>query len=123
MAIELLNQHQIACLLLEGIIFRIALILEEFNQYAEIQCVFMSGGLSSLPCLQQGIAMLSPAPTHKIIQEHSGLMGVAILTQNRPAASFRQSEVIRPLNHCALIDKYQRWKVWFKRQLDLPVQG
>lgn len=72
-----LSKQQIANLLLEGIIFRIALILEEFHQQSEIPRVYLSGGLSTLPCLQQGIALCSPVPVFKLMQKHSSLQGVA----------------------------------------------
>lgn len=115
-SIDHLSKQQIAALLLEGIIFRVALILEDFNQQAAIQRVYLSGGLSSLPCLQQGIALLSPASTLKIMQKQSGLLGVAILSNKQTSASHRQSEYIQPNSeYHALVEKYQGWKSWFNQ--------
>jgi len=118
-AIDHLTKQQVASLLLEGIIFRVALILEEFNQQAKIHRVYLSGGLSALPCLQQGIALCSPAATYLIMQKHSGLQGVAILTTNMATMPYRQSEYIPTTNeHKALIEKYQHWKIWFNHLIN-----
>ncbi len=123
-ATDELTKQQVACLLLEGIIFRVVLILEEFNQQAEIHKVFLSGGLSALPCIQQGIALCSPAPVFKLLQKHSGLIGVAILTKNLPAAYNRESELISPINEShALEEKYLRWKVWFTQIINSKVNS
>ena len=111
-----LTPTQIASLLLEGIIFRVALILEQYNYPSEISRVYLSGGLSVLPCLQQGIALCSAAPVFKICQEHSGLLGIATLANDLKPASFRLSEPILPINKChGLIIKYQQWKIWFNQ--------
>ncbi len=113
-----LSKPQIAALLLEGIIFRLILILEDYNQQAKIDRVYLSGGLSCLPCLQQAIALLSPAPTCTLIQEHSSLLGTAILTHKLPLAMQRQSESILVHDYPKLVEKYQRWKIWFALLLD-----
>ena len=118
-ATDNLTGQQIAGLLLEAIIFRVALIVEDFNQNSQISKIYLSGGLSALPCLQQGIALCSPAPVFKLLQQHSGLMGVAILTNNLTPVFGRSSEAILLANkHLELIEKYQRWKIWFKKRLD-----
>ena len=109
-----LSKQQIASLLLEGIIFRVALILEHFNQQSEIQRVYLSGGLSALSCLQQGITLCSPVPVYRISQKHSGLQGVLILTNNLKLANDRQVELISANESSeTLLKKYQRWKDWF----------
>lgn len=114
--VDHLSQSQIANLLLEGIIFRVALILEQFNQQTEISRVYLSGGLSELPCLQQGISLCSPSPTYKILQQHSSLQGVAILTNNLTAANSRKSEPIAVNHKChALNSKFQHWKAWLNK--------
>ena len=54
--VEHLPAQRIALLLQEAIIFRVARILEDFQREFGIERVYLSGGLSNLPCLQQGIA-------------------------------------------------------------------
>ncbi len=117
-SVDSLSKQQIACLLLEGIIFRTALILEEFNRQSKIERVYLSGGLSALACLQQGLAQCSPAPIYLVQQKHSGLQGVAMLMGRLNAASDRQAVLIsNSAQHPALKEKYLRWKVWFKQLL------
>ncbi|OQK16169.1 hypothetical protein AU255_13785 [Methyloprofundus sedimenti] len=118
-ATDQLTRQQIAALLLEAIIFRITLILEDYQRQAEISRVYLSGGLSVSPCIQQGIALCSPAPIFKLLQQHSGLIGVLILTDNLVPACGRQSApVLMADKHCPLIEKYQRWKHWFSKRLN-----
>ena len=50
-SIDHLNSTQVAALLLEAIIFRVARILEDFHGVSPIAHVFLSGGLSELTCL------------------------------------------------------------------------
>lgn len=114
--IDHLSKRQVATLLLEGIIFRVALILEQFNQQSEIQRVYLSGGLSSLSSLQQGISLCSPVPIYRILQKHSGLQGVMILTENMRPACNRQAELILFRHQSNLLyNKFQRWKGWFSQ--------
>ena len=50
--VEHLSAQRIAVLLQEGIIFRVARVLEDFHREFGIERVYLSGGLSSLPCLE-----------------------------------------------------------------------
>ena len=113
-SVEHLSKKQIACLLLEAIIFRVALILEDFNQQPDNTRIYLSGGLSNLSCLQQGIANCSTSPVFKVLQRHSSLQGTAILINNLSPTTYRQSETVIKTIHKPLIEKYQQWKVWFK---------
>jgi glycerol kinase len=113
-SVEHLSKQQIACLLLEAIIFRVALILEDFIQQPTNTRIYLSGGLADSSCLQQGIAMCSSAPVFKLLQKHSSLQGTALLINNLAPATYRQSEAIIKTKHQALVEKYHLWKVWFK---------
>lgn len=53
--VERLPAQRVAMLLLEGIIFRVARMLEDTHREFGIEGVYLSGGLSGLPCLQRGI--------------------------------------------------------------------
>ncbi|MDP2759605.1 MAG: FGGY family carbohydrate kinase [Sideroxyarcus sp.] len=62
-----LSAHHIGLLLLEGIIFRVVRILEDFRREFGLERAYLSGGLANLPCLQQGIAqclLFSVRPRH-----------------------------------------------------------
>lgn len=108
-----LSKSQIASLILEAIIFRVALILEDFIQQPDNTQVYLSGGLANLSCLQQGIAICSPAPVFTCLQKHASLQGTAILVNNLAPATYRQSAAIIATRHPLLLAKYQQWKCWF----------
>jgi glycerol kinase len=111
--VEHLSQRRIATLLLEAVIFRVARILEEFHRGCPIERVYLSGGLSGLHCLQQGIALCVPFEVYRLRQSETSLQGAALLAAGMAPASHRISERIPvATNTPALPEKYQRWKVW-----------
>lgn len=112
-SVEHLSHRRIAALLLESVIFRVARILEDFNREYAIERAYLSGGLSELDCLQQGIARCVPFKVHRLNQGESSLQGAALLASGMRSASHR--EVMRvgiAGNAKALQEKYWRWKVW-----------
>ena len=111
--VDHLSQCRVAVLLLEAVIFRVARILEEFHRECAIERVYLSGGLSELLCLQQGIALCVPFEVYRLQQSESSLQGAALLASGMAPASHRRSERI-PIaaNPRLLPKKYQRWKAW-----------
>lgn len=121
-----LMPRQIACLLLEGIIFRVARILEDFHRDSVIERVYLAGGLSELICLQQGIAQCSPCGVHRLQQKDASLQGAALLAAGMMLNCSKRAEngetekiTITPSNS-SLPEKYLRWNEWFNDLLDLP---
>jgi len=111
--VEHLPQRRIAVLLLEAVIFRVARILEEFHRERAIERVYLSGGLSELICLQQGIAQCVPFDVCRLQQSESSLQGAALLAAGMEPASHRKCERMSIAgNNWALPQKYLRWKVW-----------
>jgi glycerol kinase len=111
--VEHLMQRRIAALLLEAVIFRVARILEEFHRECAIERVYLSGGLSELICLQQGIARCVPFEVYRLQQSESSLQGAALLAAGMEPASHRKCERISIAGNAqALPKKYQRWKAW-----------
>ena len=111
--VEHLTQRRIATLLLEAIIFRVARILEDFNRECAIERVYLSGGLSELVCLQQGIALCVPFEVYRLHQSESSLQGVALLAAGMVSAYHREGlRVGIAGNAKALQKKYRRWKAW-----------
>ena len=111
--IEHLTQHRIAALLLEAVVFRVARILEDFHHESAIERVYLSGGLSELTCLQQGIAQCVPIDVYRMSQAESSLCGAALLAAGMAPAFNREAERIpaaRSTN--APLEKYRRWKEW-----------
>jgi glycerol kinase len=109
--VEHLPQRRIAALLLEAIIFRVARILEEFHSEHDIERAYLSGGLSELNCLQQGIALCVPFKLYRLKQNESSLQGAALLAAGMTCN--RKSEMISSSGNAqALQKKYLRWKMW-----------
>ncbi|HEX5364697.1 MAG TPA: FGGY family carbohydrate kinase [Gallionella sp.] len=117
--IEGLPSQRVAVLLLEGIIFRVARMLEEMRRECAVGRVYLSGGLSNVPCLQQGIARCAPfATTFRLHQSDAGLVGAARLSAGEPLIDGRRAEkvdILRP--DSALLEKYGRWKIWLDELL------
>jgi glycerol kinase len=112
--VDHLSERQIACLLLEGIIFRVTRILDDFRRCHGIDRVYLSGGLSEVPALQQGIAACGSVEVHSLQQREASLLGAAILAADLPPAYARKSVIVSPTSGAdALKDKYQHWKIWF----------
>ena len=116
--IEHLAPDQIACLLLEAIIFRVVRIVEDFHRDAAIKRVYLAGGLSELSSLQQGIAQcltsINPAcAVFRLQQRDASLQGAAMLAAGVSVAAPADAELLRSQHaNPALMKKYKRWKVW-----------
>lgn len=116
--VEHLSAQQIGCLLLEGIIFRVARILEDFHRAAVLERAYLSGGLSELSCLQQGIAQCVPFDVYRLQQKDSSLQGVAMLAAELQITSGGEAErIIVAGSGAALFEKYGRWKSWLDELL------
>jgi glycerol kinase len=112
--VENLAPREIAHLLLEGITFRVARILEDFHRESALNRVFLSGGLSELVCLQQGIAQCVPFETYRLQQRDTSLRGAALLAAGMAPACYREAEKIEAVRTVyPLTEKYRRWKEWF----------
>ena len=120
--VDHLSPRRIAALLLEAVIFRVARILEEFHRENAIDRVFLSGGLSELTCLQQGIAACVPFEVHHLRQRESSLKGAALLAAGMEPATRRDSaRMTSTRNALELRQKYLRWKLWLDGLLsDIP---
>ena len=108
-----LTTHQITALLLEAIIFRVSRILEEFHHQSPIIKAYLSGGLSELTCLQQGIAQCAPIPIYHSKQKETSLQGAAQLAAGIKSKHQAQTKEISIADgNNALLEKYQHWKKW-----------
>lgn len=114
-----LSRQQMAALLLEAIIFRVTRILEEFHRHAPLTGIYLSGGLSELICLQQGIAQCTGLPVFYLPQKETSLQGAAILASGFKIKAHRPvHQIIIEERNNALIKKYENWKIWFDDLLD-----
>ncbi|MEQ1813766.1 MAG: FGGY family carbohydrate kinase [Candidatus Nitrotoga sp.] len=116
---EHLPDKQIATLLLEAIIFRVTRIVEDFHRYAPLKRVYLSGGLSEIKCLQQGIAQCLPCDVYRPDQKETSLYGAALLASGMTLSCDKYSEKITAhadMHH--LLEKYQHWKCWLDDLLE-----
>ena len=119
-----LSKKEIACLMLEAIIFRVVRIVEEFNHSTPIKHVYLSGGLSELNSLQQGIAQCMLCDVYRLQQRDASLQGAGMLAAGIKQQKNQQIEKIQlDTINPALMEKYQRWKIWLVGLLgiDVPV--
>ena len=116
--VEYLSHRRIAALLLEAVIFRVARILEEFHHESVLERVYLSGGLSELACLQQGIAQCVPFEVYRLTQGESSLQGAALLAAGMAPTYHRAGVRVEIADNAkALPEKYRRWKVWLDELL------
>jgi glycerol kinase len=119
-SVEHLTQHRIASLLLEAVIFRVARILEDFHHESALERAYLSGGLSELTCLQQGITQCVPFDVYRLAQGESSLQGAALLAAGMAPACHREGERVGIASNVkALPEKYRRWKAWLDDLLAL----
>ncbi len=113
--VENLTPQQIAVLLLEAIVFRVARILEDFHQQSPLTQIYLSGGLSELTCLQQGIAQCVPFSVVYLQQKETSLLGAAILAAAIDVETFCDEQtglICADSKQSLLREKYQNWKKW-----------
>ena len=118
-SITQLTQKQIASLLLEAIIFRVVRIVEDFHHDDPIKQVYLSGGLSELNCLQQGIAMCLHCDVYRLQQREASLQGAGMLASELKLAVHSDAERIQ-FEHPnkSLLQKYLYWKQWLDTLLN-----
>lgn len=108
-----LSQQDIAALLLEAVIFRVARILEDLHRNSPLARVYLSGGLANLTSLQQGIAQCAPCEVYRLEQSESSLLGAAMLAANLQPGSLRDAHRITlAIKNKKLVEKFQLWKNW-----------
>ncbi len=112
-----LPPRQVGCLLLEGIIFRVARMLEDFQRVSPAGRILLSGGLSELVALQQGIAQCAPCEVFRLKQKDSSLQGAALAAAGMEAETHGEAEKIQAPDGRVLLEKYQRWKKWIDEVL------
>ena len=112
-SVDHLSSREVSCLLLEAIIFRVVRIVEEFHRASPIKSVFLSGGLSELVSLQQGIAQCLPCEVFRLLQRDASMQGAAIIATGEKQVQQQKVDKIQAENiNQALPKKYLRWKHW-----------
>jgi len=105
--------QDIAALLLEAVIFRVARIIEDLHRDAPLARVYLSGGLANLETLQQGIAQCVACEVYRLEQNESSLLGATMLAANLTPTSLHTAQQIRVRQtNQPLAEKFIRWKHW-----------
>jgi glycerol kinase len=103
---------------LEAIIFRVVRILEDFQQDTPVKRVYLSGGLSELSSLQQGIAQCLSCEVCRLQQRDASLKGAAMLATGRlDKTAIEAIKISTDTRSSKLSAKYLRWKVWLDTRL------
>ena len=117
-SVEHLAKHDIAALLLEAVIFRVARIVEDMHHDHPLERVYLSGGLANLTALQQGIAQCVPCEVYLLEQSESSLLGAAMLAAGLHPGSLRKArEITVEVDNQKLLGKFQYWKAWLDELL------
>ncbi len=117
-SVSQLTTRQITTLMLEAIIFRTVRILEDFHHHSPLTQVYLSGGLSELPCLQHGIAQCVTFPIFHLQQKEASLQGAALLASGLEIKYRQQAnKIVIKHNDNTLSEKYHHWKSWFDNLL------
>lgn len=117
--VDSLAPQEVAALLLEGIIFRVTDMLDTFQRAAPIGRILLSGGLSHIAALREGIALCAPAPVHLLREQDASLLGAALAAAGRRDAHPETEPVAIAGDVRALREKFARWRLW----LDARLQG
>lgn len=117
-SISHLDDPQIAQLVLQGVVFRVKQILDDFTRICGVDTIYLAGGWSRLPALQQSIAQLCGESIYLLEEKESSLLGAAQLAS--PKKTFppvKRNLLERPKGHEFLTDKYNRWRRWLDQLL------
>jgi glycerol kinase len=108
-----LPPQRIALLLQEAIVFRVARILEDLRGEFGLERVYLSGGLSGLPCIQQGIARCVSLAVYHLTHTEAGLIGAAQLAAGLASTDSRLVERIEATADSSILSaKFVHWKEW-----------
>jgi len=101
-------------IMLEGLLFRVREILDDFGAADAAGRILLSGGLVRDPALARGLAALLDRPVEVLADAEAGLIGAARLAAGLPPYERRvNTRVIVPAAAGAyLADKYPRWREW-----------
>lgn len=110
-AIEWKIMEDRARIIMEGIIFRVRQAIEDMA--VEQGMVYLSGGLSNIGFIREGLAGCLGRPVHLLNESETTVLGSARLAYSEQSWPSLLTNKILPVgNYSYLADKYDRWKEW-----------
>jgi glycerol kinase len=109
---------------LEGVLFRIAEVLDGLSGGSRLRSVVLSGGLARDPAVGLGLAALLGRTVERLLDEHAGLSGIGRLAAGLAPLGPRSSEVLVPGPRGAYLPaKLREWKDWMRSVVGAPPGG
>jgi glycerol kinase len=105
-------------IIMEGIIFRVCRIAEDFQRIRPFTRLLLSGGLSGHAFITQGLAVCSNLETAVCQEPEATLWGAAALAASRPMPLPAAETVACPAGQGRYLKtKFAQWKAWVDRIL------
>jgi glycerol kinase len=99
--------------IMEGIIFRVCRMAEDFQKIRPFTRLLLSGGLSGQSFITQGLAACSGLDVSAGLEPEATLLGAAALAAARPMRPPAAETVTCPAGRGRYLKaKFQRWKTW-----------
>jgi glycerol kinase len=106
-------------IIMEGIIFRICRMAEDFQKIRPFTRLLISGGLSAQAFISQGLAACSCLEVAVSLEPEATLRAAAALAADRPTASPAAEAVACPTGRGRYLKaKFEQWKTWADGILD-----
>lgn len=102
---------------LEGLLFRIAGILDELFDGEHAERLLLAGGATYDPGIAAGLATLVGRPVEVLAEHESGLTGVARLAAGLAPYAGARSQRVDPGAGAYLRAKRARWQAWLRGQV------
>jgi glycerol kinase len=100
-------------IIMEGIIFRICRMVEDFQKIRPFTRLLLSGGLSAQTFITQGLAACSGLQTAICLEPEATLWGAASLAAARPVPPAAEKIIDCPSGQGRYLKaKFKRWKTW-----------
>jgi glycerol kinase len=100
-------------IIMEGIIFRVCRMVDDFLKIQPFTKILISGGLSAEPFIAQGLAACSGLEVASAMEPEATLWGAAVLAAARPIPPPVAKAITRPPGRGRYLKaKFEHWKTW-----------
>jgi len=103
--------------ILEGLLFRIAQILDDLFEIAPPERILLAGGVAREPAVPAGLATLLRRPVDVLMERESGLTGAARLAAGLEPFAQGATQSVEPGGGAYLSSKLPKWMSWLESVL------